>query len=402
MPDCPALPPPALLPMVTIHVPTCNEPPDRVRRLLAALAALDYPAFEVLVVDHNTSDPALWEPVARDCARHGARFQFFHLGYLPSGRAGALNFARAQANGRAEVVAVLDAGTVVARNWLRGVMPGFANPRVGVVRSPYLMRTAALDSVGGWAEWAMTEDTALDLALLQGRWLSAEAGVPCASSPADFAMQRWQTARRAYGAAQIGRRCWRRLFSPFDRELTFRQRCRFIAGWLPSLNDALSLLLLIVNLTLLIGLSLTPWRFGLPVVLAALAPVGLLACRLGSRRTDAATTGLALSHTVARAFWNGLLGGSAPGLHPHPPGWTDGLVREEAVLLLLSWAALAGIAAAHGLAVWQAVLWCVVLLAQSAPYLAAMTTTALAARPEQQPRVFRRAVGAVARTGAGD
>ena len=56
MPDCSSL-----LPMVSIHVPICNEPPDRVRSALASLAELDYPAYEVLVVDHNTVS-STWEP----------------------------------------------------------------------------------------------------------------------------------------------------------------------------------------------------------------------------------------------------------------------------------------------------------------------------------------------------
>lgn len=403
MPDCPALPPPALPILVSIHVPICNEPPDRLCRLLALLAALDYPAFEVLVVDHNTADPRLWEPVARECARHGARFHFFHLGRWPSGRAGALNFARAHAADRTEVVAVLDAGAVVARNWLQDAVLGFANPQVGVVRSPYVVRKAALDSVGGWAEWAFTEEAALDLALLQKRWLSADPAVPFEYGPADFAMQRWQTACRAYGAAQIGRRCRHRLFSPFDRELTLRQRWRFVAGWLPWFGDALCLLLLIVTLALSIGFATAPWRFGVP---AALVTLALLVWQVGSGRTDATIARMALSHTAARAFWNGALGLGTPGLHPargsQMPTWTAGLWREELALLLLTWAVLAGIATAHGLATWQAVLWCVVLLVQSAPYLAAVTVAAMAAAPARPPRPFRRAAGPVARTEAGD
>ena len=59
----------ASLPKVSIHLPICNEPPHMVRQTLDALSRLDYPDFEVLVVDNNTTDPALWEPVAEHCAR---------------------------------------------------------------------------------------------------------------------------------------------------------------------------------------------------------------------------------------------------------------------------------------------------------------------------------------------
>ena len=36
---------------------------------LDSLAALDYPDFEVIVIDNNTRDPAVWRPVEDYCAR---------------------------------------------------------------------------------------------------------------------------------------------------------------------------------------------------------------------------------------------------------------------------------------------------------------------------------------------
>jgi cellulose synthase/poly-beta-1,6-N-acetylglucosamine synthase-like glycosyltransferase len=64
--------PGTVLPKVSIHVPICNEPPQMVRDTLNALAELDYPDFEVLVIDNNTTDPGLWEPVAEHCAKLAA------------------------------------------------------------------------------------------------------------------------------------------------------------------------------------------------------------------------------------------------------------------------------------------------------------------------------------------
>lgn len=397
-----------LLPMVSIHVPICNEPPDRVRRALASLADLDYPAFEVLVVDHNTPDPTVWEPVAQECARRGSRFRFFHLGRWPGGRAGALNFARTQATHRAEVVAVLEPNALVARNWLHDAVSEFADPRVGVVRSPYLLRKAALDGVGGWAEWTVTEDAALDLALSQARWLSAEPETPLDCVPADFAESRRRVARQAYGAAQIGRRHWL-LLSLFDRTLTWPQRWRVVAGWLPWAGDALGLLLLWVSLALSLGLVIGAGRFGTSTALCTLLTAGLLAGRLARLRSvpvGAVVQELALSHTAARAFWNALLGKGLSYQDPaHPqlaPARQGGLVREEVALLLATGAALAGTAAVHGLATWQALAWCGALLAQSVPYLAAVSMTwrpALAARQRAAPRP---SLGGVARSGSGD
>ena len=46
---------------------------------LNALARLDYDNYEVIVLDNNTKDPAVWEPVAAHCASLGERFRFFHF-----------------------------------------------------------------------------------------------------------------------------------------------------------------------------------------------------------------------------------------------------------------------------------------------------------------------------------
>ena len=54
-----------------------------------ALAALDYPRFEVIVIDNNTKDPAVWEPVRDYCATLGPRFKFFHVAPLAGFKGGA-------------------------------------------------------------------------------------------------------------------------------------------------------------------------------------------------------------------------------------------------------------------------------------------------------------------------
>ncbi|MBU6397956.1 MAG: glycosyltransferase, partial [Rhodospirillales bacterium] len=76
------------LPKVSIHLPICNEPPHMVKLTLDSLAALDYDRFEVLVIDNNTKDPAVWEPVAEHCARLGPKFRFFTLGKYKGYKAG--------------------------------------------------------------------------------------------------------------------------------------------------------------------------------------------------------------------------------------------------------------------------------------------------------------------------
>jgi hypothetical protein len=110
-------------------------------------------------------------------------------------------------------------------------------------------------------------------------------------------------------------------------------------------------------------------------------------------RAGAAIAGLALSHTIGKAVWKGLFIRSAPFLRTpkmeDAPALVQGIVmaREELVLLVLAWAAMVAVGWVHHLATWEATLWCVVLLTQSLPYLAAVTVSVVAAFParEAQP-----------------
>src|SRR4029077_11877593 len=58
---------------VSIHVPAYNAPRASLMEPLDALARLDYPTFEVLVIDNNTRDEAVWRPVEAHCEKLGPR-----------------------------------------------------------------------------------------------------------------------------------------------------------------------------------------------------------------------------------------------------------------------------------------------------------------------------------------
>src|SRR5579875_2373281 len=79
------------LPMVSLHVPAHNEPPDMVIDTLRSLLRLDYPRYEVVLIDDNTDDEKLWRPVEAWCRRHGVKFA--HLENWPGYKSGALNYA---------------------------------------------------------------------------------------------------------------------------------------------------------------------------------------------------------------------------------------------------------------------------------------------------------------------
>ncbi len=433
------------LPKVSLHIPICNEPPQMVRQTLEALARLDYPDFEVLVVDNNTTDPGLWESVAEHCARLGPRFRFFHLGKWPGFKAGALNFALRETCAEAEVIGVLDSDYVVSPDWLRCMIPCFADPSIGFVQSPQdyrdndgsffkrlmfweyagffhlgmvtrnerdaiiqhgtmtLIRRTALEEAGGWAEWTITEDAELGLRLFRRGWkaIYSERSFGRGVMPDDFAAFRKQRFRWAYGAMQISLRHWRALLSPLNGELTRGQRWHFVTGWLPWVGDALGLVFLVMGLVWSIGLITAPTRFEFPIALFMLPSIGLFAFKLCQilvlyqdrvpcgawDRLGAAVAGLALSHTIGKAVLKSLVIRTAPFLRTpkmkHAPALVQGLVMgaEELTLLALTWAAMIGVGIAHRFATWEATLWCAVLLTQSLPYLASVTVSVGAALP---------------------
>ena len=66
---------PGSFPKVSVHIPACREPPDMLKHTLEAVARLNYPTFECVVVVNNTADPLLWRPIAEHCQALGPRFQ---------------------------------------------------------------------------------------------------------------------------------------------------------------------------------------------------------------------------------------------------------------------------------------------------------------------------------------
>jgi len=444
-------PPGAALPKVSIHVPVCNEPPHMVRQTLDALARLDYPDFEVLVIDNNTDDPALWEPIAEHCARLGARFRFFHLGDWPGFKAGALNFSLSETAADAEIIAVLDSDYVVEPDWLRYTVPQFADARVGIVQSPQdyrdsgekifkrlmfweyagffhigmitrnernaiiqhgtmtLIRAAALREAGGWAEWCIVEDAELGLRLFRRGWQAVYSNRSFGRGvmPDDFAAWCRQRFRWSYGAMQICRRHAWGLFSPFNRDLTLGQRWHFITGWMPWVGDALGFFFLAVGLAWSVGLILAPMRIEFPIAAFMLPSIGLFMLRLaqllvlyGRRvpctlrdRIGAAIAGLALSHTIAIAVWTGLLTHKAPFRRTPKMAAAPALVRGlwmariELTLCVLTLSAMIGVGIAHHMATLESRLWCVVLLTQSLPYAASVFVSVTAALPAKRVRL---------------
>ncbi len=95
---------PGYKPMVSIHIPAYNEPPELLIETIKAAEAIDYPDFEVVVMDNNTKDPAVWQPVEEYC-RDRPRVRFVHVAPWPGYKAGACNLAlRRYTDPRAEII----------------------------------------------------------------------------------------------------------------------------------------------------------------------------------------------------------------------------------------------------------------------------------------------------------
>ncbi len=392
--------PEAELPKVSIHVPAYNEPADMMIETLDALARLDYPDFEVLVIDNNTKDESVWRPVQAHCAKLGQRFRFYHVDPLAGFKAGALNFALGQTSADAHVVAVIDADYVVRPEWLRDLVPAFADPRTGVVQAPQDYRDAGENAfkamchaeyrgffqIGmvtrnernaiiqhgtmtmvrrslmerlGWAEWCITEDAELGLRVFESGFQATY--VPTSYGrgvmPDSFLDYKKQRSRWAFGAMQIMRRHFGLLVRGRGEELSSGQRYHFLAGWLPWLADGFNVLFTCAALVWSLAMISFPKHVQPPLVIFSLLPLSLFVfklvkllhlyrTRVGAtfmQTIAAAIAGLSLSHTIGTAMLSGLVRTDRPFFRTpkksrrHALGQAFAAAREEAALMAGLW-----------------------------------------------------------------
>jgi cellulose synthase/poly-beta-1,6-N-acetylglucosamine synthase-like glycosyltransferase/exo-beta-1,3-glucanase (GH17 family) len=440
---CLVVPPNA--PKVSIHVPCYNEPPHMVMQTLDALARLDYPNFEVLLLDNNTKDPEVWKPVEAYCRQLGERFRFFHLENWPGYKAGALNYGLTQTAEDAAFVAVIDSDYQVHPDWLKATIPHFDRSQVGFVQSPQdyrewqdnlfqrminweyagffhigmiqrnehnaiiqhgtmtIIRKTALESEGRWGEWCITEDAELGLRLF-------EAGLEAVYMPESygkglvpdtFSAYKTQRFRWAYGAVQILKRHWRELL-PSAHKLTTGQKYHFISGWLPWFADAAHLVFGLAGVVWSIGLLVFPKYFEFPPNAFMIPTLSVFAFKVAASlwlyearvkcsfrdKIGAAVAGMALTHTVGRAIWQGMFTSGRPFVRTpkceHQPAFMQAflMAREEIGLMLALWGAGLAIIIVFGHENRDAFMWSGLLVVQSLPYLAALITSLINSFPE--------------------
>ena len=127
-------------PFVSIFVPAYNEPPTILMQTLEALSRIKYDHFEVLVIDNNTKDPAVWKPVKAFIETLGPKFRFFHVDRLSGFKAGALNYLLNYTDKKSEYVAIIDADYVVKPNFLKTALPYFSDEKIALVQFPQRYR----------------------------------------------------------------------------------------------------------------------------------------------------------------------------------------------------------------------------------------------------------------------
>jgi hypothetical protein len=287
-------------PFVSLHVPAHNEPPEMVIATLDSLRNLDYPRYQIVAIDDNTEDEALWRPVERWCAEHGVTFA--HLTDWPGYKSGALNYALAElTDPAAELIGVVDSDYQLDPGFLRRCAPLFADPRVGFIQAPQdyrdwshapyyrrlyysykyffavsqpsrnehdgaifagtmgLIRRDALVKLGGWDEWCITEDAELSLRLLHAGWsgLHVDQSWGHGVMPLTFEALKSQRYRWCFGGIQILRMHlgWLLPGGGNGNRLNLAQRWAYLGGAVQWYGDLLGLLFFLFLLAGAVNIS---------------------------------------------------------------------------------------------------------------------------------------------------
>jgi exo-beta-1,3-glucanase (GH17 family)/cellulose synthase/poly-beta-1,6-N-acetylglucosamine synthase-like glycosyltransferase len=359
----PPLAPEAYAPKVSIHVPACCESPEMLVATLDAVAKLDYPNFECVVVINNTPDPALWQPVETHCRALGERFKFVRVEKLVGYKAGALRIALEHTAPDVEIIGSIDADYVLGADWLKDLVPLFADPRVGFVQSPQdhrdgdrslmhaamnaeysgffdigmvqrnevnaivmhgtmcLIRRAALEAVGNWPTDTIVEDTDLGLSILERGWIAHYTNRRYGHGllPDTFEAYKRQRQRWAFGGFQLVQKHWRHML-PWTEGLTRDQKREYGIGWLNWLGgDTIGVIVALLNIlwvpvVAFANIAVPDRILTIPIIAAFTVSVAHFVAlyRLRVRATPRQMAGavcaaMSVQWTVARAVGMGIL-----------------------------------------------------------------------------------------------
>lgn len=343
-------------PFVSIHIPICSEPPEMVCETILTAVKQDYPNFEVIVLDNNTTDPELWEPVEKYCNAL-PRVTFIHKEKLEGYKAGALNLCREISDSRTEYIFTVDADYQLVEGCLDEAVKLARQHEVALLQFPQaywnvteanlgleedykhyfniysagsnrhravlgtgtlsLISLRALDAIGGWPDSSITEDaelgTRLQLAGYKSIFINLEMGH--GMMPLEMNGLRKQRLRWIFGNFQT-------LMNYFknSKRITDLKRDSLLqlTAWINFLGIP-ALILLVSSVLHLTGIreastqltSLCLFTFVLSLVLKFL--VFLKSTRYNpGRATSAFFTHLVFSSEAAFGWWDALFGLQKP------------------------------------------------------------------------------------------
>jgi cellulose synthase/poly-beta-1,6-N-acetylglucosamine synthase-like glycosyltransferase len=437
-------------PKVSIHVPAYREPPEMLKLTLDSIARLDYPNLECVVIINNTPDPALWRPIEEHCATLGGRFKFLREDQLEGFKAGALRLALAHTASDAEIIGVLDADYVVQPDWLKDLVPLFADPKVGLVQAPQdhrdgerstmhhamngeyagffdigmvqrneanaiivhgtmcLIRRTALDAAGGWSSDTICEDTDLGLTILELGWIAHYTNRRYGHGllPDNYLAYKRQRHRWAYGGFQILKKHWPR-FLPGASGLTREQKREFALGWLNWLGaESIGVVVALLNLiwvpfVAVFGIAIPDKVLTVPILAAFVVSmvhfVALYRLRVaipGGQTFGAVFAAMSVQWTVARAVASGLVKDHLPFVRTAK----GGAAKRSADFPAFWEAVIAGLLIASAIFLhatnWERVreidLFALVLVVQSLPFLASVALAVLESSRANDLAAWRR------------
>ncbi|WP_051677819.1 glycosyltransferase [Bradyrhizobium sp. URHD0069] len=425
--------PAVLTPKVSIHIPAYREPPEMLLRTIDSVAQLDYPDFECVVVINNTPDPAFWRPIEARCRDLGPRFKFVRVENLRGFKAAALRLAMAETSADAQIIGIIDADYVVDPKWLKDLIPGFADSKVGLIQAPQdhrdgdrsaihaamnaeyagffdigmvernevnaiivhgtmcLIRRTALEAAGGWSSDTICEDSDLGLTILERGWRAhyTNQRYGWGLLPQDYMAFRTQRSRWAGGAVQIVKKHWRQ-FLPGTSLLDRDQKREFAFGWLSWFGAEI-----IAVAAALLNLVWVPFvafkivaipdpLLTLPIISAFIVSLAHFVCAYRLRVAvpyrqmfGAMVVFMSVQWTVASAAFKAALPAHGNYFHRTPKGkgvvvGTRILTMPETVLGALLVAGAITIFATNFYRVLEADLFATILLIQSLPFLSAV------------------------------
>ena len=253
---------------VSIHVPSFNEPTDLLKNTLKHLSLLKYKNYEVIVVDNNTVDEAVWKPVEKYCNELGNNFKFFHIDKLEGFKAGALNFAQKETCPEAEFIVVVDADYQVKPQFLKEALSYFvddvafvqfpqayqnitgANKGIAVEYEHFfkinmkmanyfncvpstgtlvIFRRKVLNEIGFYDKKCLTEDAEIGTRLIEAgrRGIYVDKVMGRGLIPYDIEAYKKQKLRWVFGNAQILKKDFFRIL--FGKKLNFKQKISFFS-----------------------------------------------------------------------------------------------------------------------------------------------------------------------------